>query len=292
MAGYVILLLALSGAEAWQPRHSAPLAPGHRSHQIRWRDVTTRRLAAPPTESFTVLGADGKRVELTTVEKEKIFIDAMQSYYYSGRQLLSDSEFDQLKEDLMWEGSEYATLSRNETRFLSAIKYYMKGEPIMSDTEFDELKTSLKAQNSIVATSKEPRCFLDTGVCSVTFSEDTYRKLVLYAPAFLATAILWTGGVYELVPAVRTFNPLISVLVGLPVIITITQALTEKVIFNDPLIATGPCPECNVNNRIFFGNILGIEGPESSAEASCINCGTKLSVSRETLRVSTPPKRA
>jgi len=237
-----------------------------------------------------VVGADGKTVDLTTAEKERIFIDAMQSYYFSGRQLLSDSEFDQLKEDLMWEGSEYATLSRNETRFLSAVKYFQKGEPIMSDTEFDDLKASLKAQNSIVATSKEPRCFLDTGVCSVTFSEDKYRELVLYAPAFAVLAILWTGGIYELVPIARSLNPLVDLLLGLPIILALSQFLSEKVIFNDPLIATGPCPECNVNNRIFFGDILGVPGPGDQAEVACVNCGTTLKIDRATLRVSTPPK--
>lgn len=237
-----------------------------------------------------MVGADGKAMDLTLAEKERIFIDAMQSFYFSGKQMLSDSEFDQLKEDLMWEGSEYAMLSRNETRFLNAVQYYGKGAPIMTDEEFDELKTSLKAQNSIVATSKEPRCFLDTGVCSVTFTEDPYRKLVLYVPAFLVLSVLWTAGCYELVPAVRQINPLLYFLVGTPVVAAITQFLTEQLIFKEPLIATGPCPNCNVNNRIFFGDILGVDGPGDSAEVNCVNCKTKLTISRDTLRVSTPAK--
>ena len=48
----------------------------------------------------------GKRIRLTTEEKERIYLDAVQSYYYSGRELLLQSEFDLLKEDLQWSGSE------------------------------------------------------------------------------------------------------------------------------------------------------------------------------------------
>ena len=125
---------------------------------------------------FTVIGNDGKRVSLSKGEKERVFIDAIQSYYFDGRQVLSDADFDLLKEDLAWEGSEYAVLSRNETRFLGAMGAYSRGEePIMSDDEFDALKASLKAQGSIVACSTEPRCFLDTGICSVAFCAETNR---------------------------------------------------------------------------------------------------------------------
>ena len=47
----------------------------------------------------------GKTIQLTIVEKEKIYLDAMQSFYYSGRELLSETEFQTLKEDLQWNGS-------------------------------------------------------------------------------------------------------------------------------------------------------------------------------------------
>ena len=81
-----------------------------------------------------------------------------------------------IRDSLAWEGSEYAVLSRNETRFLGAMGAYSRGEePIMSDDEFDALKASLKAQGSIVACSTEPRCFLDTGICSVAFCAETNR---------------------------------------------------------------------------------------------------------------------
>lgn len=45
----------------------------------------------------------GKAIVLSVEEKERIFIDALQAYYYDGREILSDRDFDQLKEDLLWE---------------------------------------------------------------------------------------------------------------------------------------------------------------------------------------------
>lgn len=52
----------------------------------------------PPTDA-------GKPMLLTTGEKERIFTDAIQSFYYNQRQMLDDDDFDKLKEDLAWEGS-------------------------------------------------------------------------------------------------------------------------------------------------------------------------------------------
>lgn len=45
----------------------------------------------------------------------------------AGRQLLTDEDFSQLKEDLIWEGSKVAYLNRNETLFLNAMSAYLKG---------------------------------------------------------------------------------------------------------------------------------------------------------------------
>merc|ERR1712032_1360128 len=102
------------------------------------------------------------------------FLDSLQSYYFSGRQLLSDDEFDLLKEDLQWSGSALVSLNRKEARFLSAMKAYNKGTPIMSDDEYNALKLELKNENSKFAVSTEPKCFIDTGICTVTLQEDFF----------------------------------------------------------------------------------------------------------------------
>lgn len=50
-------------------------------------------------------------------------------------------------------------------------------ELFLSDEEFDRLKASLKASGSAVAVSKEPKCYIDTGICTVTFQVITdHRK--------------------------------------------------------------------------------------------------------------------
>lgn len=253
----------------------------------RARQSALRATATERSDEYTVIGNDGKPVFLTKGEKERVFIDAIQSYYFSGKQVLSDVEFDQLKEDLAWEGSEYAVLSRDETRFLGAMGAYARGDAqLMTDAEFDALKASLKAQGSIVATSTEPRCFLDTGICSVTFTPDRFRGIVLYLPAIAVLTLLWSGATYELVPASRSLNPLVTLVLGSPIIASVAQYLTEQAIFKDPFIAQGPCPDCGANNRLFFGDILGVEGVGATGELACTNCNTKLNVDRETLRVS------
>ena len=62
-------------------------------------------------EEFCLLDEDGKPILLTRDEKERVFLDAIQSYYFSGKSGLPDNEFDRLKEDLSWEGMLVATHS-------------------------------------------------------------------------------------------------------------------------------------------------------------------------------------
>ena len=101
-------------------------------------------------EEFCVMDEDsGKPILLTREEKERIFLDTIQQYYYGGNTSLSDDQFNRLKEDLSWEGSALVTLNRNETLFMNAIQAWNKGKPIISDSEFDELKLSLKNEGSV-----------------------------------------------------------------------------------------------------------------------------------------------
>ena len=50
-------------------------------------------------------------MSLTVAEKERIFLDALQSYDAAGRQMLKDDEFDLLKEDLQWNGSDMVVMN-------------------------------------------------------------------------------------------------------------------------------------------------------------------------------------
>ena len=46
---------------------------------------------------------------------------------------------------------------------------FSKGDPIISDNEFDVLKKELKEEGSRFAVTTEPKCHIDTAICTVTF---------------------------------------------------------------------------------------------------------------------------
>jgi hypothetical protein len=62
----------------------------------------------------------------------------------------------------------------------------------------------LREAGSKVAVSTEPKCYIDTGICTVTFTEDKFREATLYIPVGLPTLLFSLGALYE-VRAVRYF---------------------------------------------------------------------------------------
>merc|ERR1711907_244785 len=201
----------------------------------------------------------GKPIVLSVEEKERIFVEAMQAYFYDGREVLSDKDFDQLKEDLLWEGSQVA-----------AMKAYMQGAPMMSDKDFDELKASLKSSGSPIAVSKEPKCFIETGICSVTWTQDKVRQFVSYLPVVSVVSVAWVILAFELTP-LRYINPLVTLIIGAPIIYFGSIFGAENIFYKNPLIASGPCPDCNAENRIFFGSVLGVDSFGDEAKLKCEN---------------------
>jgi len=241
-------------------------------------------------EEFVRLDNCGNPVKLTTAEKERVFLDALQSYYSSGRQALTDGDFDLLKQDLAWEGSDVIFLTRNETLFLNAMSAYMKGQPIMTDEEFDTLKAELRNQGSRIAVTSDPKCAVDTGVCRVTWKKDRIRNYMVYLPWLAVSTVLWSFLAFEFIPVLRSVNPFLNLLIGSPIIWTLAKAGTENLFLRDPLIAYGPCPNCGYQNRILFGDVLGVEGFGASADIVCANCGASLRAQRQSLRVESNPK--
>jgi len=204
--------------------------------------------------------------------------------------MLSDTEFDLLKEDLQWNGSPMVAMSKKEVQYMNAMQEYVKGTPVMSDAEFDQLKEELKEEGSKFAVQKEPKCYLDTGVCKATFEKDNFRSNLLYLPAGFVLMGLWLLFGYELIEPIIRINPVILSFLGLPWVYTGAKGFTESIIFENKLIAYGPCPACNFQNRIYFGNILGVEGFTDVAECKCPNCKEVFNVQRASLRASTLPK--
>lgn len=244
-----------------------------------------------PDDEYCVIDENtGKLVRLTLKEKERIFLDALQSYYASGRQVLDDEEFDLLKEDLQWNGSSLVQMNRNEAKYLAAMQAYLNGEPIMNDSEFDALKATLKEEESQFAVSTEPKCYVDTGICTVTLQEDFFRTNLLYLPVGSILFLGWLGIGFEIIEPIIRINPLLLVALGAVPIANGTKFITDNYIFINNKIAYGPCPSCEAENRVYFGNILTIKGFEDVAEVKCPNCKTEFSVQRNTLRASTIPK--
>lgn len=244
-----------------------------------------------PEDEYCVLDEDtGTLIRLTLAEKERIFLDALQSYYVNGRQLLPDEEFDLLKEDLSWNGSKLVQMNRNEAKYLAAMQAYLNGEPIMSDGEFDALKATLKEEKSMFAVSTEPKCYIDTGICTVTMKPDRFRNNLLYLPVGAILSIVWLGIGFEIIEPIIRLNPLFLAALGAPLIYNGSKTITDNFIFVDNKIVYGPCPSCEAENRVYFGNILGVEGFSDVATVKCPNCKATFDVQRNTLRASTVPK--
>uniref|UniRef100_A0A7S0AKF5 Uncharacterized protein n=2 Tax=Minutocellus polymorphus TaxID=265543 RepID=A0A7S0AKF5_9STRA len=241
-----------------------------------------------PEDEYCAVDKDtGEMIRLTVEEKERIFLDALQSYYVSGRQMLNDEEFDLLKEDLAWNGSDVAVLNRQEARFLAATQAYMKGEPMMSDVEFDALKSELREEGSRFAVDTEPKCYVDTGICKVTMQEDKFRNNLLYLPAGAILTVGWLALGFEIIEPLIRLNPLVLLLLGAYPIYQGSLIITNDFLFPNNKIVYGPCPSCEVNQRVYFGNILGVEGFNDVATSKCTNCKVQFQVQKKSMRAST-----
>jgi len=244
-----------------------------------------------PDEEFCVVDKQsGQMIRLTVEEKERIFLDSLQAYYFDNRQMLNDEEFDLLKEDLQWNGSGVTQMNRKEARYLAAVQAYMKGTPDMSDTEFDSLKNELMEASSVFAVSTEPKCYIDTGICKVTMQEDNFRTNLLYLPAGSILALVWLGLGFEVIEPIIRLNPVFLALLGAPLVVSGSKFITENLIFPNNFVVYGPCPSCQAANRVYFGDILGVEGFSDVASVKCPNCKSPFTVQRNTLRASTLPK--
>mmetsp|Transcript_10654 Transcript_10654/g.17369 ORF Transcript_10654/g.17369 Transcript_10654/m.17369 type:complete len:257 (-) Transcript_10654:246-1016(-) len=108
------------------------------------------------------------------VVKELIFLDCLHSYYYREKGILQDEDYNELKDQLTWEGSVAASLKGNEAHFITAVAASRRGSPIMSDEEYMALKSELNSQNSWVV-NREPDPLERMGVS--TFLAYLHRSL-------------------------------------------------------------------------------------------------------------------
>ncbi|KAJ8767649.1 hypothetical protein K2173_018207 [Erythroxylum novogranatense] len=245
---------------------------------------------------------DGKILQYCSIDKkekkslgemEQEFLQALQAFYYEGKAIMSNEEFDNLKEELMWEGSSVVMLSADEQRFLEASMAYVAGSPILNDQEFDKLKQKLKAEGSDIVV-EGPRCSLRSRKVYSDLSVDYLKMLLLNVPATVIALGLFfflddiTGfQITYLLELPEPFSFIFTWFAAVPFIVWLAQVLTNAIV-KDFLILKGPCPNCGTENTSFFGTILSISSGGSTNNVKCTNCGTEMIYDSGTRLITLP----
>ncbi|CAL9201744.1 unnamed protein product [Musa hybrid cultivar] len=222
-----------------------------------------------------------KKDKKTLGELEQEFLQALQSFYYDKKAIMSNEEFDNLKEELMWEGSSVVMLSPDEQKLLEASMAYVSGNPIMTDAEFDELKLRLKKEGSDIV-QEGPRCSLRSRKVYSDLSVDYFKMFLLNVPAAVIALTLFfflddlTGfEITYLLELPEPFGFIFTWFAALPLIFVLSQAITNAIV-KDFLILKGACPNCGTENVSFFGTLLSVPSGGSTNTVKCSNCGTAL----------------
>ncbi|XP_020096097.1 PGR5-like protein 1A, chloroplastic isoform X2 [Ananas comosus] len=206
---------------------------------------------------------------------------------------MSNEEFDNLKEELMWEGSSVVMLSPDEQKLLEASMAYVAGKPIMTDAEFDELKMRLKKEGSDIV-QEGPRCSLRSRKVYSDLSVDYFKMFLLNVPAAVVALGLFfflddlTGfEITYLLELPEPFSFIFTWFAALPLIFWLAQTITSAIL-KDFLILKGPCPNCGTENLSFFGTILSVSSGGSTNTVKCSNCGTELVYDSKTRLITLP----
>jgi hypothetical protein len=214
-------------------------------------------------------------------EKEQEYLDALRAFYYDGKPTMSDEEFENLEQELLWEGSRVAVLSSTEQRFMEASRAAEAGKPILSDKEYDELKRQLRRDRSTVV-AQGPRCSIRSKKMYSDITIDYVKMTLLNVPAvLLVLGVLFsvddiTG--FEITKAIELPQPYGVVFlwgVLLPSLFILANALTSLA-FKDGLIVKGTCPSCNTQNFTYFGDILTVAGARDETTIPCKECKSQL----------------
>jgi len=236
-----------------------------------------------------------KKGKKTLGEMEGEFLEALQSFYFDTKPIMSNEEFDNLKEELMWQGSRVVIMSSDEQRFMEASMSYVAGKPILTDQEFDQLKMRLKLKGSKVAIAG-PRCSLRSKKVVSDATVDYLKMTLLNLPAALiALGLVFflddvTGfEITYLLELPEPYSFLFTWFIVLPVTFLIAQSLTNLVI-KDALILNGPCPNCGALANSFFGSILTVPSPGQANYVKCEACGSSMKFDKESRLITLDDK--
>ncbi|KAJ6852081.1 PGR5-like protein 1B, chloroplastic [Iris pallida] len=294
----LLLLLKPSPPVVVRRRHSSPplrASAGcryhHHHHRHRRLLILRPRAADQPgqvqedeivdSQILQYCSIDKKAEKKTLGEMEQEFLQALQSFYYNQEAIMSNEEFDNLKEELMWEGSSVVMLSSDEQKFLEASMAYVSGKPIMTDEEYDQLKLTLKKDGSSIVQGG-PRCSLRSRKVYSDLSVDYFKMFLLNVPAAVIALTLFfflddiTGfEITYLLELPEPFSFIFTWFAALPLIFLLAQAITNAIL-KDFLILKGPCPNCGTENVSFFGSILSVPSGGAQNTVKCSNCNTTL----------------
>ena len=132
---------AVAQLPAWNQR-SSPAA--HFRMQVQ-EDIKPEDIY----DDFMGLDESGASVKLGLDEKEKLYLECLDTFYNEGgKALLPDNKYEQLKVDLEFSSSRIMTYSKDEIRYLLANKRYKMGQPVLSDSEYNDLRLKLKKAGS------------------------------------------------------------------------------------------------------------------------------------------------
>nr|XP_043627557.1 PGR5-like protein 1A, chloroplastic [Erigeron canadensis] len=229
----------------------------------------------------------------TIGEMEQDFLQALQAFYYEGKAIMSNEEFDNLKEELMWEGSSVVMLSTDEQKFLEASIAYVSGNPIMSDKEYDKLKMQLKKDGSDIV-AEGPRCSLRSRKVYSDLTVDYLKMFLINVPAAVVALGLFfflddiTGfEITYLLELPEPFSFIFTWFAALPFILWLSFTITNAIV-KDFLILKGLCPNCGTENTSFFGTILSISSGGNTNNVKCTNCQTTLVFDQDTRLITLP----
>jgi hypothetical protein len=212
---------------------------------------------------------------------ENLYIDALFKYYEEGKEALTDAQFDQLREELDWQGSSITTLHRWELKFVEAALAYARGEPILSDEEYEKVKAEVKAKGKrqevtdfLISTrgaemeglsSEEFTSFVkEMGQCTLTEAQARLQNNVLdtitmYTALGLVPTTISLGAYLFL--AALLGGP--SASVGLPIVglssLAVTRQLVRFLGLTSPQVLSGVCPSNQQPLRTFASDATGKE---------------------------------
>jgi len=84
----------------------------------------------------------------------------------------------------------------------------------------------------------------------------------------VALSVLYLGLGFQVLSVFVRINSVLLILRG-------TKYVPDEYIFTNKKVVYGPCPPCEMGNRVYFSDILVVEGFNDIASLKCRNCKVK-----------------